>query len=144
MVNIFLPISFNTCFGCSKEPSRRDGSFEYPQHMFWLRNKKNNFLLCTLNWRPGIYLELSYYKFPNIAFIFISLFCCWFCYCCCSFCFIVWLFMRGWVTVGDYSFGKIRHTSRIKSSLGWTLGALRVVLSTIKLHLFSRNWRKEN
>ena len=27
-------------FGCSKEPSHRDGSFEYPQHMFWLRNKK--------------------------------------------------------------------------------------------------------
>ena len=31
------------CFGCSKEPSHRDGPFEYPQHMFWLRNKKNNF-----------------------------------------------------------------------------------------------------
>ena len=29
------------CFGCSKELSYRDGSFEYPQHMFWLRNKKN-------------------------------------------------------------------------------------------------------
>ena len=27
-------------FGSSKEPSHRDGSFEYPQHMFWLRNKK--------------------------------------------------------------------------------------------------------
>ena len=26
------------CFGCSKEMSRREGSFEYPQHMFWLRN----------------------------------------------------------------------------------------------------------
>ena len=26
-------------FGCSKEPSHCDGSFEYPQHMFWLRNK---------------------------------------------------------------------------------------------------------
>ena len=31
------------CFGCSKEPFHRDSSFEYPQHMFWLRNKKNNF-----------------------------------------------------------------------------------------------------
>ena len=38
------------CFGCQKEPSHRDGSFEYPQHMFWLRNKKNNFLLRTLIW----------------------------------------------------------------------------------------------
>ena len=28
------------CFGCSKEPSHRGGSFEYPQQMFWLRNKK--------------------------------------------------------------------------------------------------------
>ena len=27
-------------FGCSKEPSQWDGSFEYPQHTFWLRNKK--------------------------------------------------------------------------------------------------------
>ena len=41
------------CFGCSKEPSHRDDSFEYPQHMFWLRNKKNNFQLRTLIWRPG-------------------------------------------------------------------------------------------
>ena len=40
------------CFGCSKEPSHWDGSFEYPQHMFWLRNKKNNFQLHTLIWRP--------------------------------------------------------------------------------------------
>ena len=40
------------CFECSKEPSHRDGSFEYPQHMFWLRGKKNNFQLSTLIWRP--------------------------------------------------------------------------------------------
>ena len=31
------------CFVCSKEPSHGGGSFEYPQHMFWLRNKKINF-----------------------------------------------------------------------------------------------------
>ena len=48
IVNIFL-IIFNICFGCSKEPSHRDGSFEYQQHMFWLRNKKVNFSLHTLN-----------------------------------------------------------------------------------------------
>ena len=29
-VNIFLSSSFNISFGCSKEPSHRDGSFEYP------------------------------------------------------------------------------------------------------------------
>ena len=41
------------CFRCSKEPSHWDHSFEYPQHMFWLRNKKIIFLLHTLNWRPA-------------------------------------------------------------------------------------------
>ena len=25
------------------------------QHMFWLRNKKVNFPVCTLIWRPGLY-----------------------------------------------------------------------------------------
>ena len=48
IVNIFLSISLNICFGCSKEPSHWDGSFECPQYMFWLRNKKINFLVCTL------------------------------------------------------------------------------------------------
>ena len=28
-------------FRCSKELSHCEGSFEYPQYMFWLRNKKN-------------------------------------------------------------------------------------------------------
>ena len=45
--NIFLPISFIICFWCSKEPSQSDGSFEYPQHVFRLRNKKINFLVHT-------------------------------------------------------------------------------------------------
>ena len=52
IVIIFLYISLNICFWCSKEPSHRDRSFEYPQHMFWLRNKKNNFQLPTLIWGP--------------------------------------------------------------------------------------------
>ena len=30
IVNIFLPIIFSICFGCSKETSHGDGSFEYP------------------------------------------------------------------------------------------------------------------
>ena len=47
---IFLSIALNICFGYSIELSHRDGSFEYPQHMFWLRNKKNNFQLRTLIW----------------------------------------------------------------------------------------------
>ena len=41
------------CFGCSKEASHGDSSFEYPQHMFWFRKKKKKrFQLCTLILRP--------------------------------------------------------------------------------------------
>ena len=40
IVNCFLPITFYILFGRSKEPSHWDGSFKWPQHMFWLRNKK--------------------------------------------------------------------------------------------------------
>ena len=52
---MFLPIILSMCFGCPKEPSHRDGSFEYPQHMFWLRNKKL-FLLRTINLSPALCL----------------------------------------------------------------------------------------
>ena len=41
------------CFGCSKEPSHRDGSFEYPQQIFWMRNKENRFQIRTLILRPA-------------------------------------------------------------------------------------------
>ena len=51
-VKIFLSINLNMCFGCSKETPYRGGSFEYPQHMFWLRNKENIFPIRTLIWRP--------------------------------------------------------------------------------------------
>ena len=44
------------CFGCSKEPSHQDGSFEYPQHMFWLRNKKIIFCYALLS--GGLYYEV--------------------------------------------------------------------------------------
>ena len=56
------------CLGCSKEPSHQDGSFEYPQHMFWLRNKKNNPLLHTLIWGPEFYLirAATYTKYKNL------------------------------------------------------------------------------
>ena len=35
-------IQLNMCFECSKQPSHceSDGSFEHPQHMFWMRGKK--------------------------------------------------------------------------------------------------------
>ena len=51
---VFLSISLNMCYGCSKELSHQESSFEYPQHMFWLMNKKYNFQLHTLIWGPEI------------------------------------------------------------------------------------------
>ena len=48
IVIIFLPINLNMCCRCSKEPSHRDGSFEYPQHMFWMSNKENSFQYTLL------------------------------------------------------------------------------------------------
>ena len=51
IVNIFLSINFNSYFDSSNESSHCDGSFEYLQHMFRLRNKKIYFeLLHTLNY----------------------------------------------------------------------------------------------
>ena len=44
------------CFGCSKEPSHWDGSFEYPQHVFWMRNKENSFPIRTLIRRPELFM----------------------------------------------------------------------------------------
>ena len=39
--------------GAQKNPLI-NGSFEYPQHIFWLINKKNNFQVCTLILGPGL------------------------------------------------------------------------------------------
>ena len=49
VVIILLLISLNICLWCSKEPSHGDDSFEYQQHMFWLRNKKINVELPLLS-----------------------------------------------------------------------------------------------
>ena len=48
------------CFGHSKEPSQPDSSFEYPQHTFLLRNKKNNFQLRTIIWGPVNTVEVRH------------------------------------------------------------------------------------
>ena len=42
--DIFLIFAQNIDCGYTSEPPRRDGSNEYPQSMFWSKNKKNN---CT-------------------------------------------------------------------------------------------------
>ena len=49
-----------------KERSHWDDSFEYTQHMFWLRNKQIVFLLHTLNLRPVFYQAIS---LKNVAMI---------------------------------------------------------------------------
>ena len=40
-VDIFLMFTQNIDFGHTLEPSRRGGYNEYPQSMFWTKNKKN-------------------------------------------------------------------------------------------------------
>ena len=58
IITIFIPISLKICFGSS----HLDGSFEYPQHMFWLKTRKNHFQLHTLIWRHVIEIFLSHSK----------------------------------------------------------------------------------
>ena len=69
MMKLFLSVNVNICFGCSKEPSHRDGSFEYPQHMFWLRNKKNSFKYVAIS--RGLFLEKNKKKQNSITLFYI-------------------------------------------------------------------------
>ena len=62
---VFVPINLNMMrFGCSKKRSHGNGSFEYPQHMFWLRNRyfNNIKIQYPLTREPGsviIWMQLS-------------------------------------------------------------------------------------
>ena len=47
---IFLPSNLNICFGCSKEPFHQKNCLIETQHMFWLRNKNNNFRYPHFSW----------------------------------------------------------------------------------------------
>ena len=60
----FLTHLFKRVFGCLKEPSYWDSSFEYPQHMFWLRNKKNNFQIRILIRIPGDFINCHTLSMP--------------------------------------------------------------------------------
>ena len=73
IVIIFLSISLNMCFGCSKEPSHGDRSFEYPQHTFWFGNKKNNFHLRTLIWGADLNLLICLSCLSGPMFDFLGL-----------------------------------------------------------------------
>ena len=44
--DIFLIFAQNIDCGYMLEPSRRGGSNEYPQSMFWSKNKKNRYTLA--------------------------------------------------------------------------------------------------
>ena len=45
--DIFLIFAQNIDCGYSLEPPRRGGSNEYPQSMFWSKNKKNRYTLAN-------------------------------------------------------------------------------------------------
>ena len=48
MFFIFLIFAQNIDCGCTLEPLRRGGSNEYPQSMFWSKNKKNRYTLTCI------------------------------------------------------------------------------------------------
>ena len=50
-------------FGYLKEPSHQDGSFDYLQHMFWLRNEKNIFFVTHLT--KGLPIHVAAFKFTD-------------------------------------------------------------------------------
>ena len=65
---IFLSIGLNMCFVCSKEPSHRDGSFEYHNTCFGFKIRKIIFQLRTLIWGPVLMWLFSIHGFITIVF----------------------------------------------------------------------------
>ena len=59
---MFLPINFNICFGCSKETSHWDGSFEYPQHVL-VEIRKLNFRYTLLTKVLSMIVQTKIIKF---------------------------------------------------------------------------------
>ena len=49
---------------------------EYPQHVFWMRNKENSFTISTLFWRPGLqpntFIRREIFKISNIFLLLFS------------------------------------------------------------------------
>ena len=75
IINIFLSIRLNICLWCSKEPSHRDGSFEYPQPMFWL---------WTWEIRKLFFITISYREACKIFSSVFSTRVNWISFCCCG------------------------------------------------------------
>ena len=55
--DIFLILAQNIDSGYKLEPPRRGGSNEYPQSMFWIKNKKNRYTpaYISFNIASGVY-----------------------------------------------------------------------------------------
>ena len=56
--DLFLIFAQNVDCGYTLEPPRRGGSNEYPQSMFWSKNKKNSYTPA----KPSFFLYESKYK----------------------------------------------------------------------------------
>ena len=54
IVIISFPVNLNRCFGCSKEPSHWDGSFEYHNICFGWEILGKQFHFAQIIWWPGI------------------------------------------------------------------------------------------
>ena len=54
--DIFLIFAQNIDCGYTLEPSRRGGSNEYPQSMFWSKNKKNRYIARQIGHCMGVTL----------------------------------------------------------------------------------------
>ena len=52
--DIFLIFAQNIDCGYTLEPPRRGGSNEYPQSMFWSKNKKNRYTPANLLYKSGV------------------------------------------------------------------------------------------
>ena len=70
--SMFQQLAQNIDCGCTLEPPRRGRSNEYPQSMFWSKNKKNRFTPANLSfaiqgriqadaWKPG--LQCDFFKY---------------------------------------------------------------------------------
>ena len=73
MFDIFLIFAQNIDCGYMLEPPRRGGSNEYPQSMFWSKNKKNRYTpaypsFATSKWGSrGIYITRT--CFPDVQML---------------------------------------------------------------------------
>ena len=94
-----------------KRTPHRDGSFEYPQHMFLLRNKKSDFQLRTLIWGPVIILVFVFSNHIINIYLYLSL----------------------WYTMSDHNLNYYHAVVLWKMSCWQGTGTLNQDIST-KLH----------